>query len=93
MRLKPEVNACGIAAPKYQMRQRERIARSLTIPAWSRAKLEAEGIIKGRTWRDMPAQNDFGRACAWWLWKRGLLNLTQEHEEARAFADFAQHTA
>ncbi len=93
MRLKPEVNACGIAAAKRPLLDRERQARSLRLPRWSIAQLDAEGAIRGRTGRDMPAQNDFGRACAWWLWKRGLLNLCQEQEEALAFADFTQHTA
>lgn len=92
-RVKHTLSSMQVLPSAKDMRRREQQARSLKLPHWSKAELDAEGVVRGRTWRQMPAQNDFGRACSWWLWKRGVLNIQQEHEEARALADFTQQSA
>ena len=69
---------------------RERQARSLKLPSWCVARLDAEGVMKGMTWRQMPGPNSIVRACNWWLWKRGMLVLDDERAEAAALADISQ---
>ncbi len=66
---------------------RERQARKMSLPAWSRRALDAEGKVNGRTWRQMPGRHDFTKACNWWLWKRGLINLCEERASAAAVRD------
>lgn len=76
---------------KYAIRtrvlRRERRARSMRMPAWSIRALDADGRVRGLTWRDMPGSNPITRACNWWLWKRGELDM----QEARAEADAAEN--
>lgn len=54
------------------------------------AKLDADGAVRGKTWREMPTSGTSItlRALNWWLWKRGLLVLKEERDEARALAAF-----
>lgn len=68
---------------------REREARALRLPAWSVQRLEADGRVRGRTWRQMPGSNPIARACNWWLWKRGKLDLCEAQTEERAALDCA----
>lgn len=67
---------------------RERSALSMRLPAWSVRKLDAEGVVNEKTWREMPGSNGMRKACNWWLWKRGLLVLEAERAEEAAMADF-----
>lgn len=52
---------------------------NFSMPAWCERDLDADGAVRGKTWHDMPPASKEGchieRACNWWLWKRGLLNL------------------
>ena len=69
-----------------------------SLPAWCVRRLDADGIVGGKTWRDMPGRgrrdganiNRTLQAFNWWLWKRGLLNLRQAKAEARAACDAAR---
>jgi hypothetical protein len=87
MSTRPEKKVDGLLNVRGLM-NRESRARSLKLPGWSLVMLEADGSVNGKVWRDMPGQNDFSRACAWWLWKRGLLVLEDERAEAAAMGDF-----
>lgn len=57
--------------------------------------LDAEGVVRGKTWRQMPGRgcrdgrnsNRTLQALNWWLWKRGLLNIREAKAEARAAGD------
>ena len=68
---------------------RERQARSMTVPFRFVRLLDAEGKVNGRTWRQMPGGHPVTRVCNWWLWKRGLLNLREERAAAAAVRDIA----
>lgn len=48
------------------------------LPGWCKARLDADGKVRGVTWRQMPPQDrnharEDIQAMNWWLWKRGLL--------------------
>jgi hypothetical protein len=49
--------------------------------------LDAEGTVRGKTWRDMPGGAGGGhmqqdvQALNWFLWKRGLLHTRRERAE------------
>lgn len=66
---------------------RERGERSRRLPRWSLARLDGDGRINGRTWREMPGTNPVTKACNWWLWKRGKLDLCEAKTEERAVLD------
>lgn len=64
-----------------------------SLPQWCVQRLDADGIVRGKTWREMPGGINNRRtlqALNWWLWKRGLLDLRTAKAEARAAADAAR---
>lgn len=61
------------------------------LPETCIAALDADGIVRGKTWRQMPTGSGTSivtKILNWWLWKRGMLVLKEEREEARALAAF-----
>lgn len=69
-------------------------AGNFSLPAAMVARLDGDGVVSGKTWRDMPGKggasscggcNPTLMALCWWLWKKGILNL----EDAEADADAA----
>lgn len=77
----------GDRVSQRAMLNRERQARSMTVPFRCVRLLDAEGKVNGRTWRQMPGGHPVTRVCNWWLWKRGLLNLREERAAAAAVRD------
>ena len=59
----------------------------LAVPEVCERVLDAEGRVRGRTWRRMPGGNGTTKVLNWWLWKRGLLDLEEERAQADALAD------
>lgn len=60
-----------------------------SLPTGCVRRLDADGVVRGKTWRQMPTVgcNRTLQALNWWLWKRGLLDLRTAKAEARAVAD------
>lgn len=56
------------------------------LPARCRAALDAEGTVRGKTWRDFlhGGHNWTLAALSWWLWRRNLLGSTSEPLESEA---------
>lgn len=64
------------------------------LPKWCTDRLDADGTVRGKTWRQMPSpsgSNVIGKVLNWWLWKRGLLDLREARQEARATQDAERH--
>lgn len=67
--------------------------RRSSLPQWCIDRLDADGVVRGKTWRDMPTgsgSNVMGRALNWFLWKRGLLDLREAKAEVKACNDAAR---
>jgi hypothetical protein len=61
--------------PSDRSLKREHAVTRERLPAHLERKLDAEGTVRGRTWRTMPSGSAQSRECQainWALWKRGL---------------------
>lgn len=51
-------------------------------------RLDRDGTVRGKTWRDMPGSSVELRCLNWWLWKRGQLELRTARAEADAVRSY-----
>jgi len=70
------------ALPSEWQTARENAVSAETLPLRFEKRLDAEGLVRGKTWRQMPrgtAQSREIQAMNWALWKRGL-EVNQQRE-------------
>jgi hypothetical protein len=61
-----------------------------TLPRRFIRRLDRDGTVRGKTWRDMPGRNIEQQCLNWWLWKRNQLDLRTARAEADAAFDYEQ---
>lgn len=68
---KSELLGLGLCHRKKEGMQ-QRVHR---LPAESIKALDADGVWRGKTWRDVPGDSLVLKLCNWFLWKRGLISF------------------
>lgn len=72
------------------IRRRGHYDSAWNVPAGCERVLDAEGSVRGKTWRRMPGGNGTTKVLSWWLWKRGILDLEEARAEADAVGDLME---